>query len=133
MLARSLLPANCHQSLILLQSDMDLKEEVGSRHLDQEGVKQEEAEVPGAEDNKVEHRKVPQDFDTSQDGQIQFGLILDLKFYSLFSSYGEILMRSIKVEHDAQGLREQWNFLTYKEVSGAPILNPRCVEGLDIF
>ena len=63
MLARSLLPANCHQSLILLQSDMDLKEEVGSRHLDQEGVKQEEAEAPGAEDSKVEHRGVPQDFD----------------------------------------------------------------------
>ena len=77
---------------------MDLKEEVGSRHLDQEGVKQEEAEAPGAEDSKVEHREVPQDFDTSQDGQIQFGLILDLKFYCLFSSYGEIFMRRIKVD-----------------------------------
>ena len=110
---------------------MDLKEEVGSRHLDQEGVKQEEAEVPGAEDSKVEHRGVPQDFDTSQDGQIQFGFLLD--FYSLFSSHGEIFMSSIKVEHDAQRIGEQWNFLTYKEVSGATILNSRCVEGLDIF
>ena len=79
---------------------MDLKEEVGSRHLDQEGVKQEEAEVPGAEDSKVEHRGVPQDFDTSQDGQIQFGLLLDLKFYSLFSSFGEIFMRSNKMLKD---------------------------------
>ena len=89
---------------------MYLKEEVGSRHLDQEGVKQEEAEVPGAEDSKVEHRKVPQDFDTSQDGQMQFGLLLDLKFFALFSSYGEILMRSIKVEHDAQGLGNNGTF-----------------------
>ena len=63
---------------------MDLKEEVGSRHLDQEGVKQEEAEVPGAEDSKVEHRGVPQDFDTSQDGW-KDGYSLDYYWISILS------------------------------------------------
>ena len=49
---RILLPPNCHQSLILLQSDMDLKQEAGPHHQDQEGIKQEES--PGAEESKVE-------------------------------------------------------------------------------